>query len=166
MSIEEQIRLLLGERRLVELGVPRGYVQRRLYLEASLFSEMTKERDDEYAVERFARLEADLAVFCESPTLDPAYLFLLRPPESAVWEIRSKADPQIRVFGQFAKTNCFVATNYEYRDYLGDIEAWQWNEEIKRAKCIWRSLFPAHSPMRTKDINKVITGAIDEQYYK
>ena len=150
MSIEEQIRLLLGERRLVELGVPRGYVQRRLYLEASLFSEMTKERDDEYAVERFARLEADLAVFCESPTLDPAYLFLLRPPESAVWEIRSKADPQIRVFGQFAKTNCFVATNYEYRDYLGDIEAWQWNEENQASKMYLEKSVPSTQPNEDK----------------
>jgi len=40
-------------------------------------------------VERFARLEADLADFVTSPTLDPGYLKSLWPARDGVWAIRS-----------------------------------------------------------------------------
>lgn len=118
-------------------------------------------------VERFAQLEADLADFVTSPTLDPQYLKCLWPPRDGVWAIRSvRPKPSIRVLGLFAAKDKFVATNLAIRKELGEFESEEWRIARRRAKAIWRKLFHVYPYIPGRDRNKVFSGAINEQHFR
>lgn len=132
-----------------------------------LFDKVYEENEDSNKATIFANLIADLEVFVTSPTIDPKYLWLLRPSKQGIWEIRStRQRPQIRVFGVFAAKNIFVGTHHKLRDDLGGIDNEQWKIEIGCAKKIWRDLFPAYSHKKTNDPNQLFTGALDEKYFR
>jgi hypothetical protein len=63
----------------------------------------------------------------------------LHPSEDEVWEFRSRApSPGIRVFGGFAATNLFVATNWELRKPLGPYGSKEWAATIKKSRVAWQ----------------------------
>jgi len=168
MSIEE-IWARMEEGRLVE---SRPYLSsdakiRSMYFELSLHNDVFCDRDNEDEIERFAKLQADLDMFLTGETIDPKYLFGLTPITDGVWEIRStRPKPSIRVFGLFHSKDTFIATHYIERKGLGGWNSNEWRTEIRRAVAIWRQLFPAYDPLNSSNIGELITGAINERYFK
>ena len=169
MSIKKEIASheLSGKLRLVTPKISSDRPLRNLYLTEELFDEVYEEKEDSHEIEMFARLIADLEVFVTSDTIDPGYLWCLEPARDGVWEIRStRQEPQIRVFGVFAAKNIFVGTHHTLRGDLAKKDSKQWKIEIRRAKGIWRRLFPAYTHQKTKEPNQLFTGALDEKYFK
>jgi len=119
------------------------------------------------AVERYDELHADLVSFVVQADITPEFLWLLKPKKRGVWEVRSyRVDPQIRVFGQFAQKDVFIALTYEYRSELGDMDNSMWMYQIRTVENCWRELFPAYTAMKSSDQSKLFTGAIDDKYFK
>ncbi len=169
MSIEKELasHVVGGKLRLVTPRVPSDQTLRKLYLTRELFDEANEEKESLSEIEMFQNLIADLEVFVTSNTIDPGYLWCLEPTRDGIWEIRStRQEPQIRVFGVFAAKDIFVGTHYKLREELGDKNSGQWRKEIRYAKSIWRSLFPAYSYKTTSDLNQLFTGALNGRYFK
>lgn len=136
-----------------------------MYLAEELYLAITAPPPEE--VERFAQLEADLADFVTSPTLDPQYLKSLWPPRDGIWAIRSvRPRPSIRVLGLFAAKDKFVATNFALRKELGEFDSHEWRTEKRRAKAIWRQLFLGYPYIPGRDLDKLFLGAINGKYFK
>ena len=112
-------------------------------------------------------MHADLTSFVVDRFITPDYLWLLSPTSDAVWEIKSRRlEPQVRVFGQFAQKNIFVAMTYQYRSDLGAFDDLNWTIEIRRVRAYWRRLFPSYSALTTTDQHKLFRGALDEKYFR
>ncbi len=167
MSINEEIWSILSEGRLVELRtrLSSDTKIRSMYLAPDLYEEIFRKRSADEEIERFTRLQADLDMFLTSETIDPEYLFQLTPTRKGVWEIRSTGT-QIRVFGLFCGRNKFIATHYKNRDELGNFNDTAWKVEIRRSLTFWSHLFPAYSPLTTSKMDRLISGAINGQYFK
>lgn len=171
MSISEEIWSIIDDDdgRLIELRpfVSTDIKIRSMYLRRELHHDIFRNRRHEKDIERFAQLQADLDMFLTSTTIDPQYLYGLTPISDGVWEIRSKRPrPSIRVFGLFSSKDTFIATHYKERAGLGGWNSAEWKIEIRRSLAIWRQLFPAYQPINSDDINQLISGAIDEQYFR
>ena len=168
MSIEREINSHV-ESGCLKLVYPRVWSDwpiRDLYLSRELFDEVYEEKKSSIEEKMFANLIADLEVFVNSPTVDPAYLRCLEPPKDGIWEIRSTRQyPQLRVFGAFAAKDIFIGTHLKQRDELGSKDSEQWKIEIKHAKSIWNGLFPAYTHKTTTDQNRLFTGALNESYF-
>jgi len=114
---------------------------------------------------RRLKLEIELSWFVEGgevavalphdPYVDQpdAYLRLLHPWADEVWEIRSKMQPQIRVFGRFAGPNFFVALLWAYRNDLGH-PPWA---QCGTCKLEWERMFPGCSPHTGRTVHDYIT---------
>jgi hypothetical protein len=138
-----------------------------MYIGDELFRAINEPGLAREAIARFAALEATLADFVTSRSIDPDYLFLLTPTNNCVWAIKSvRPEPSLRVFGLFADRDAFVATNYELRKNLAefDSKAWQWSSA--KAKAVWKNLFPGYQPKNETDIKQLISGALDGKYFK
>jgi hypothetical protein len=123
------------------------------------------EGDDEWE-ERIGNLRADLEVFV-TDTIHPKYLFLLYPPRDAVWEIRSiREKPSIRVLGLFPLRDVFVSTNAALREDLKGWQSREWREVRRTARALWRRLFATYQPIVTTNVNDVVSGATNGQYFK
>lgn len=169
MSILQLIQWRLHEGRIHELDpMPRSARRlRKMYLETQLYNELMASKSALEETKRFAQLEADLAVFVHSPTIDWKYLFGLWPPSEGVWEIRSvRPRPSIRVMGLFADRDVFVATHFVKRESLGAWNSRQWRDERLRAKTVWSQLFDPYPPSLEKDVQKLVSGAIDGKYFR
>jgi len=139
---------------------------RSLYLAEELFDAIYETRVNRADTARFVALEATLAEFVTSRTLDPEYLCLLTPTSECVWEIRSvRPKPSMRVFGLFAERDSFIATNFEYREVLSDDEI-QWDLQMRTAKHVWTRIFPALTPRDETDATQLVTGAVHGKYFK
>jgi hypothetical protein len=138
-----------------------------MYLADELFRTVRDPNLPQADLERFVALEATLATFITSRTIDPQYVCLLSPTSECVWEIRAvKPDPSIRVFGFFAERDSFVATNYELRKELDCFESELWIHHKTKARSVWRKLFNSLLPSAETDAKLLITGALDGQYFK
>ena len=169
MSIEREIisQDISGRLKLVVPRVSSDQLIRRLYLTKQLYAKVYEEKETESEKKMFENLKADLQVFVSSNTIDPKYLWCLRPPENGIWEIRStRQRPQIRVFGAFAAKDVFIGTHYKLRDELGKIDSRQWEMEIARTKTIWTDHFPTYTHKKTTDQKQLFTGALDEKYFR
>lgn len=169
MSIKEQISILKGDNRLISVMplVKSDRSIRQLLLVEDLYKEIYEEKEEIVDVETFANLIADLEVFVTSETIDPNYLWCLKPKKNGVWEIKSKRPcPQIRIFGVFADKDIFIGTHLESRDDLGSIGSQQWKIAIRTTISIWDKLFPGFTHKKTSDVKNLITGALDGQYFK
>jgi hypothetical protein len=89
MSIWPRIAERVRDQRLFELRPPPVSAPRfrRVLVTDGLHKALLEPPETD--VERMAELEADLAVFIHSPTIDPGYLYKLSPTHYGVWEIRS-----------------------------------------------------------------------------
>ena len=168
MSISETI-LHLKQSRQLHLLTPKSSSDsrfRQLYLTDRFREELFKDRTTAAETQRFADLEADLEVFVNRRLLEPHYLYRLSPKGCGVWEIRSAHDPQIRVFGMFMLKDTLVVTHYVQRDVLGARTSDEWKTEIRYCQTFLRNLFPSYTPIKSIDVNKVISGATNESYFK
>jgi len=169
MSINEEIWSIIKDGRLIELrpAVTSDMKIRSMYLVRNLHQDIFCKRSDDKEIKRFARLQADLDMFLIGKTLDPKYLYGLTPTSDGVWEIRStRPNPSIRVFGLFSGKDTFIATHYRERTGLGAWNSTEWKTEIRRSLSVWRQLFPAYNPINSDDISQLISGAIDEKYFR
>lgn len=82
----------------------------------------------------------------------------LQPPKHElpeIWELRVlQPPPGVRLFGAFAETDVLIITGIANR-----IEA-DFASEISAAKADWKSLFPNHSPLVSKDHHVYISARI------
>ena len=100
----------------------------------------------------------------------PIWSFLLKVSpliRQAVWEIRSvRPAPSIRVLVLFAKKNVFVATNFAFREDLGEWQSREWKNVKRAALAGWRRLFHPYDPLESTNIQNLVTGAINGKYFK
>lgn len=154
MSIYDELLARVNETppRLFELQpqMPGSLAVRRMFLSEELFLRTRAPWEDESfgyllsVLEKFVEGRMISLRFPPSKNVE-ANLALLDPPEERIWEIRSReSDPQLRVFGGFAKTNTFVALTWDQRPRLDSEEAWKF--AIKDCQAKWRRLFPAYPP--------------------
>lgn len=168
MSIQTLIQWRLQEGRIHELiPMPRRAPRiRKMYVADRLHLALMEAKPTIEETRRFAQLEADLAVFVNSPTIDPKYLFGLWPPRDRVWEIRSvRPKPSIRVLGRFAAKDEFVAIHYVLREDLGGWNSREWKIEKQRAKTEWTNLFYPYDAVDEQDIHNLVSGAINGKYF-
>lgn len=146
---------------------PGEVAHRAMFVGEGLWDVLDSPEGDEDWEQRVGELRADLERFVTGEPIDPSYLFLLYPAEDAVWEIRSvRPDPSIRVLGSFAYRNVYIATNHALRK---DLDGWQnrrWKLVKRAARAVWRWLFHSYNPLGGSNINALVTGAIDGQYFK
>ena len=139
---------------------------RELYLTETLWNQLNSEPSTNAEIQRIAELEADLEVFVTRKQLHPEYLFGLDPPGCGVWEIRSKYDPQLRVFGMFVAKDRFIATHFENRNELGNFDSEDWKLAKKKTKAQIRQLIYPFQPLFDSSIQTLITGAMNERYFR
>ncbi len=117
--------------------------------------------------ERCADLYGDFDLFLNggqvTVALDPdnrndeCFFKRLYPIENEVWTIRSREPkPGIRVFGSFAETNHFVATNWALRYDLGDFGSDEWEEAIALSRATWTLLFGDQQMPKSGNLNDYI----------
>lgn len=164
MSISEHIsdRVRIGE--LFPLMPPRKGQRRWMFLSKDLHDALANPPAGEE--DRHDELRADLVSFLIQRYITPEFLKLLQPKSKGVWEIRSRrVEPQIRVFGHFAKKDVFIALAYKYRDDLGDISNPSWIYEIRSVEDKWKELFfGQYHPKKTSDRHELYSGAIDDKH--
>lgn len=141
--------------------------RRALLVAEKLWRVLNSPEGDEEWEERVGQLQADLERFVTGAKLDSKYLFLLYPSADAVWEIRSvQHDPSLRVLGLFPAKDVYVSCEVALREELGGWQSRGWKAVKRNARAVWRWLFPAHDPIVTTDVGKVVTGADSGRYYK
>jgi len=68
----------------------------------------------------------------------------LEKAREEIWELKSKAPPEIRVFGRFADRDVFIALTFAWRDHIQSDGDFDYYKSV--AKRQWRLLFPSHEP--------------------
>jgi hypothetical protein len=126
-----------------------------MYVLPEIWEMLQREHEDEEMEDRLGSLQADLELFVEGQPIDPKYLFLLYPARQAVW-----------VLGLFAKKNVFVATNFAFREDLGEWQSREWKNVKRAALAGWRRLFHPNDPLESTNIQNLVTGAINGKYFK
>ena len=115
-----------------------------MYLALALYEAIYADHPDEEK-DRYNSLQADLEVFVTGLPITDSYLSPLRPPNSKVWEIRSKVPkPSVRLFGLFVGRDVFVGTSYQARRELKS--SIDWKLAIRTAHYEWRELFYPYEP--------------------
>ncbi len=171
MSIRDEIRHRHGEGRLFHLLplMPGVRAVRHMFVSPEIYNVVVKApSNDTDEGKRFGRLRGDLDRFTEGAIISianspykknkKAYLARLDPPTDEVWYIRSvDPKPAIRVFGQFAMTDVFVALTWAWRIDLKGPESKEWRNEIQRCKAEWRKLFPSYNPHKGANLNDYVS---------
>jgi hypothetical protein len=68
--------------------------------------------------------------------------------------------------GLFPISDTLVSTDYERRETLGGWQSREWKKVKRRARAVWRVLFPTYDPVVTTDLKQVCSGATNEIFYK
>jgi hypothetical protein len=172
MSIRELIEANKPHR--LKLWVPSlpGAHQRVIYVETRLMDAIENPSPADH---RFGALWSDLDWFSTGRRVTvghgketTCFMKPLDPEPDEVWEIRSKdPQPQVRIFGRFAATDCLIVTHATFRGDLGypeksKFEGNNWPTEIQRCQSIWNQLFQGHPPHTGKTIHDYIsTNVVD-----
>jgi hypothetical protein len=126
---------------------------------------------------RIGRLRADLEAFVTGQEIAmstvpyehrTAYMGILDPVTEGVWEIRSRdPNPGMRVFGQFACKDTFIAFNVGLRSKrdlrwpelvpLGDGKSFQYHFAQIDVLNRWKALFPQLSPLSGDDASVLLS---------
>lgn len=134
--------------------LPSSASKRVLLLTQTLAAQLNRQSQEDE--QRLAFLAADLDRFVLGKVVEVSmgrsnagFLKRLVPGSDEVWTLRSQVPkPGVRVFGRFALTDVFVATNMAIRKDLNDYGSQAFNIEIQRCKAEWRKCFnswPAHA---------------------
>jgi hypothetical protein len=169
MSIGAEIVDRVGRGMLYALlpKAPGATIRRAMFIEESLWADLSSPEGDAEWEDRVGRLRADLEVFVTEEVITPKYLFLLYRATEAVWEIRSVRDnPSLRVLGLFPEMDVYVCTNMARREDLGRWQSREWREVKRAAAAAWRRLFGTYRPVVTTDVHGVCSGASNETFYK
>jgi hypothetical protein len=132
-----------------------------------MWKALKKEYDDPDLEYRLGELEGHLDHFASGQPIGPNYLRLLYPAADGVWEIRNpESNPSMRVLGVFAEKDVFVAIEMAFRRDLGGWQSREWKQVKRRVGAVWRNLFFGERPLITTNVEDVVSGAEDGQYYK
>ena len=67
-----------------------------------------------------------------------------------IWELRVQLQPRrerTRIFGTFAKDDCFIAVHQKLRSEFGGVDDPKWKKATDQAVDRWNTLFPDHHPI-------------------
>jgi len=165
MSIQEQtdgeLIRLCDENRLfpLSLSTPSARPARAVFLTTELMAMVRDPALLDVDEIRMATLLADLQSFAEGLDVAiPTFLKPLSAGKRGVWEFRRrKPRPSIRVFALFSRRDVLVLTHAIKRAALGARRDPGWNEEIRRAKFIWRDLFLEAHPITGGNISDYLS---------
>lgn len=75
-----------------------------------------------------------------------------------VWEIRpSRPSPSIRILGQFAEKDLFIALVWGLRKDLKDKKSIEWKDIIRNCKVEWRKLFSPYPALKGGNENDYVS---------
>lgn len=172
MSIEGWIEGLVREGRLFEVrpALPGQPVERRVYATREVNDLLLGPWPHSQAAQRCANLRADFDAFVSGMAIGvsvtpykakTARMGLLYPEDQGVWDFRSDSPrPGIRVLGQFAQPDTFIALipaarskqcDYIGRGPLGDKNSPEWKAIITDTKRLYYSLMPMFPSVRGSD---------------
>jgi hypothetical protein len=169
MSIYDAIARKVKDRELFPVSSTLGFPkERRMWLTPDVNVFVFGPHADPKVSRRRLRLELELTWFVDGGQVnvavpdaaDPyadrpdADFRLLYPWEDEIWEIRSKLQPQIRIFGRFAGPDDFIGILRAFRKDLGEPPpAWA---QCGTCKSEWERIFPLHSPHNGKRLHDYI----------
>lgn len=177
MSIDGQINAALASGNLHYLSVPQSLKPRRVMLvHTDIRDILDNEAPTPIAARRLGRLSADLEMFVKGSTISmcfenyrhgDAYMGRYDPSDEGTWAIRSrKPRPSMRVFGRFAKTDRFVALNFEFRSVgvswsdkkpLGPGNSIEHQIAMIVANKRWNQIFPGTEPIKGENVHDYIS---------
>lgn len=177
MSIDGQINAALASGKLHYLNVPHSLKPRRVMLvHTDIRDILENEAPTLIAERRLGRLSADLEMFVKGGAISmcfenyrhgDAYMGRYDPSDEGTWAIRSrKPKPGMRVFGRFAKTDIFVALNFEFRSVgvswsdkkpLGPGDSIEHQFAMIEAEQRWNENFPGTEAIKGEDIHDYIS---------
>lgn len=182
MSIQEWIDGLLEDERLclLEPTIPSDPVERVMLVSPEVWGVINGPWPKVKWERRCSALRADLEAFIRGDEIslsltpykaDTAYMGLLDPPADGVWDIRSRDPaPGIRVLGQFAKRDLFVAlvpaarsveVEFLTRGPLGEGQSDEWAAAIKECRAAFRKLFYPLLPLRGDNPSEYVSQKYD-----
>lgn len=179
MSIDLILEQCLADRRLMEVrSIIPGPRPRIVYAPPVVLKEL--DPDTAYSVdeENAGQLRAWIDGFTKgrrvtvgSDNNRQVDIKILNPVDDEVWELRKRDRPSTRIFGRFAMTDVFIATNIRTSSDLFSLQwmtdgyiRWPvWREEIRRCKAVWRSLFVTYNPVSGGNLDDYLTNAADER---
>lgn len=167
MSIQDELRFRIEEGRLFLVnplihGSPHP---RLIYATSEIWNKLCGPWSDKSEEYRMNKLYADLDHFSSGEriivsrgNIEQGYMKPLDDISEEVWEIRSRdPKPSLRLFGRFAETDIFIATNLRERIELGSPGSKPWRDEFERCKAEWRKLFPAYEPLTGSTLRDYIS---------
>lgn len=174
MSICEAVKDLCDQGRLHRLVAGGREPDRRILCVSSPILDCLDAKWDDNIpeMERWARIRARLMTFVVGDVIrvrvgrltkrDRSDMVRLDDPSEEVWEFRYLQNKgSVRLFGRFAETNLFVATQCVARSELGGPGDPAWEEAKKQCRTDWRNLLPAYPPHSAEDFpNGYLTNAI------
>jgi hypothetical protein len=179
MSIRTEWRRLVQEERLYRLDPFPGDPRTRTVLMTPRIHHLAVAGpwDDEAMGDRCARLLATLQRIVRGAhlivCLDPfaareAELGRLDKIEDAVFDLRSREQPGLRVFCRFAERDVLVAFTCAPRSVevswldklpLGDRHSKDWKNAVRECIEQWTMFFPKHDPVLGDDLNAYLSNA-------
>jgi hypothetical protein len=179
MSIREEWKMLLQEERLHRLDPYPGDPRKRTVLMTPSIHNLAVVGpwDDEEMGDRCARLLATLQrivrgahlIVCLEPfAAREAQLGRLDDIKDAVFDIRSREQPGLRVFCRFAERDVLVAFTCAPRSVkvswldklpLGDRHSKEWRKAVRECIEQWTMYFPKHDPVMGDDLNAYLSDA-------
>ena len=138
---------------------PWSGADRSFLLHADLHHEMLRMRSatEVSLIERWSRLEADIAHFVEGGLITNNEMKCL-DPNRGVWELKScKPKPGLRLFGSFAKVDVFFGTHVVERKTLGAKRDIRWNLTMLHCEELWGLEMGAFTPLSGKDFQGKIS---------
>lgn len=146
MSIIDMLRQHEASERLVKFKPtfdPGETEQRRIFLVKPLAEWIERRTGTRSDIDLLAATRAQLAQFVKGRRVDNEnFMKLLKPYRNEIWEIRILFKPQTRIFGMFALADCFICTNAQGREKLGEGSSDEWSKAEKKAEDTWDALFP------------------------
>ena len=172
MSIYVEIGSRVNEGRLFTLfpAMPGSLMVRKMFISNEIKSMIFGPWDEQPWEERCGRLRADFDYFMEGSLLPVAekpfkgktsYMKRLEDHSDQVWEIRSRdPEPGLRIFGQFADKDVFVALTWHMRADLLGPKSREWRDAILECKTEWRNLFPAYQPKTGGNLRDYVSNIV------
>ncbi len=117
-------------------------------------------------------VSGEMLVVCMTPfKARSAHIGRLDRADDAVFYIRSRDEPGLRVFSRVAEKDVLVAlicaprsviVDWLERGPLGDRFSREWRRGVADCKEQWSKLFPAHDPVKGDNLNDYFSDAITE----
>jgi len=169
MSIEEIIRFRCGDGTLYPINpsVSSDPIIRGLYVSADIHDHLIGQESLEVP---WGLARSIMDTFVSGKLISVArgrnnrkhtFMGHLDPQTDGMWTMKpSKPSPGIRIFGQFAKRDLFIALDWEDRLYLEDYNSRLWKRAIRNCKQKWATLFNPYTPVTEDNSHAYLSNII------